>query len=60
MKNKCKECGCVTKQTNGYCFTCEGIVAMIKQIEIAISNRQPMLGKKRKLEILSYKISISE
>lgn len=54
---KCIECGAITKQTTGRCFTCDGIVEMLKQIEFAISNREPLLGGKRKLEITSYKIT---
>lgn len=59
MKNdmKCKECGCTTKQKTGLCFTCEGIVAILQGFEKAISERQPLLGGKRKLEILGYRIT---
>jgi len=54
---KCKECGAITKQEIGVCFTCEIIVKMIKEFEKGISAHQPMNGKKRKLEILDYRIS---
>lgn len=54
---KCKECGAITKQKSGVCFTCEGIVIMLKGLETAISERKPLLGGKRKLEILKYKIT---
>lgn len=54
---RCKECNTITKQTNGYCFTCEGIVTMLRAFEKATTERQPLLGCKRKLEILDYKIT---
>ena len=57
MKNiKCRECGCITKQEEGICFTCRSIVETMRSFEKVIGTN-PLLGKPRKLEILKYRIT---
>jgi hypothetical protein len=57
MANKCIECKATTKRDDIRCFNCDIIVQLMSAFEKSISIHEPIVGKKRKLEIISYKIT---
>lgn len=62
--NKCKECGCTHKNSGGTgkigdtCFNCEVLLQSFHACIEALNRSTPIMGKPRRIKILSYEIEI--